>query len=57
MHVSGTRHTLGAAGARAMRGVGIVGGVNPVISTVTAGSVLRVNNSLLRAEVWRIVGA
>lgn len=51
-HVSGTRRVLGAVVTRATGGK--EGG--SFISTVTAGGADRVNNSPLRAEVWRIVG-
>lgn len=50
--MSGTRRTLGAVGARA---TGRKEG-GSFISTVTAGGADRVNNSPLRAGVWRIVG-
>lgn len=51
-HVSGTRHTVRAVGARATGGRR----EDSFISTVTAGGADRVNNSPLRAGVWRIVG-
>lgn len=56
MHVSGTRHTLGAVGARAMGKGRRVRRRDAFISSVTAGGADRVNNSPLRAGVWRIVG-